>query len=122
LAVLLANNKELNKAQKYFKHCIKLQPNSHQAHYGLGKILSESSNTHPDALKHFKIAIENDRNNYKAMCQVGIIYLQQNDFESSAEYLKMALKINPKYLTGMIAMGNLLFESENPKTACKYFR
>jgi tetratricopeptide (TPR) repeat protein len=56
------------------------------------------------------------------MCQVGIIYLQQNDFESSAEYLKMALKINPKYLTGMIAMGNLLFESENPKTACKYFR
>jgi tetratricopeptide (TPR) repeat protein len=56
------------------------------------------------------------------MCQVGIIYLQQNDFESSAEYLKMALKINPKYLTGIIAMGNLLFESENPKTACKYFR
>ena len=34
----------------------------------------------------------------------------------------MALKINPKYITGIIAMGNLLFESENPKTACKYFK
>ena len=32
------------------------------------------------------------------------------------------MKINSKYAAGMIAMGNLLFESGHAKTAAKYFQ
>ena len=39
LATQLANSGDFDKAQKYFKHCIKLNPTSVPAHFGLGKIL-----------------------------------------------------------------------------------
>jgi tetratricopeptide (TPR) repeat protein len=42
--------------------------------------------------------------------------------ERAADYLKKCLKINSKYAAGMIAMGNLLFESGHAKTAAKYFQ
>jgi len=47
--------------------------------------------------------------------------MEMQDMERSADYLKKSLKINPKYVTGMISMGNLLFESGHAKNACKYF-
>ena len=37
--------------------------------------------------------------------------MEMQNMERAAEYLKKCLKINPKYVTGMISMGNLLFES-----------
>jgi Tfp pilus assembly protein PilF len=65
--------------------------------------------------------IEHDPNHYKAMCQLGILYIERHEFETAASYLKTCLKLNPKYITGMTAMGNLLFESGHSKTAAKYF-
>lgn len=52
---------------------------------------------------------------------MGIIYLEKNDLENAAEFLKKCLKINGKYPPGMIALGNLLFESGHPKSAYHYF-
>ena len=39
LATQLANSGDFPKAEKYFRHCIKLNPTSVPAHFGLGKIL-----------------------------------------------------------------------------------
>jgi len=72
-------------------------------------------------LRHFKFVIENDSSHYKAFCQIGIIYLEEENLEKAAENLKKCLKINSKYVTGMVAMGNLLFESGHAQTAAKYF-
>ena len=33
----LANSNEMSKAEKYFKHCLKLNPTSIPVHFGLGK-------------------------------------------------------------------------------------
>ena len=40
LATQLANTGDFLKAEKYFRHCIKLNPLSVPAHFGLGKILA----------------------------------------------------------------------------------
>lgn len=39
LATQLANSNEMTKAEKYFKHCLKLNPTSIPVHFGLGKVL-----------------------------------------------------------------------------------
>jgi Tfp pilus assembly protein PilF len=41
--------------------------------------------------------------------------------EDSAEYLKKCLKVNPNFVPGIVAMGNLLFETGHQKNALKYF-
>jgi Tfp pilus assembly protein PilF len=66
--------------------------------------------------------VENDRDHFKALSQIGIIFLEKHDFERAASYLKKCLNINPKYVTGMVAMGNLLFESGHPEKSAKYFQ
>lgn len=42
------------------------------------------------------------------------------DLTNAAQYLKKCLSINPKYVQGLVSMGNLLFESGNSKHAIKY--
>lgn len=58
---------------------------------------------------------EAEETNYKAHCQVGLIYLQKEDYESAAEYLKMCLKHAPKYIKAILGMGQLLNASHNFK-------
>ena len=41
--------------------------------------------------------------------------------EDSAEYLKKCLQVNPSFVPGIVAMGNLLFETGHQKNALKYF-
>jgi len=66
--------------------------------------------------------IEYDKENYKALSAMGIIYLENQDLEKAADFLKKALLINPTHIPSMVAMGNLLFESGHSKTAAKYFK
>ena len=60
LATQLANMSEYAKAQKYFKHSLKLNPQSVPAHFGLAKILHQAQNNPIEALKHYRFVVEND--------------------------------------------------------------
>jgi len=73
------------------------------------------------ALKHYKYVRDNDKKNYKACCQIAILYLAKEDYESSAEYLKKCLQTKPNYLPAVLTMGDLLSESDNFETAIKYY-
>ena len=44
------------------------------------------------------------------------------ELDKSAEYLKKCLSINPKRVLGLVAMGNLLFETGHSNHAEKYHR
>jgi len=73
------------------------------------------SNHHKDykrALEYYQAAGKLMPNSATCFTKLGLVY----------EYLKKCLKINPKYVTGMISMGNLLFESGHANNACKYFQ
>lgn len=66
LANLLANIGEGQRAAKYFKHALKIDPNSINARFGLAKTLQQFSENKEAPIEHFKIVIEKDPNHYKA--------------------------------------------------------
>ena len=53
LANLLANLGEGQRAAKYFKHAIKIDPDSLNAHFGLGKALQQYSEDKDAPIEHF---------------------------------------------------------------------
>jgi len=81
----------------------------------MGKILHSITSAGGSSIPYFKKVLELDPNYYKAHCQIGIAYLQSNKFDKAAESIKQCLSINPKHLPGLVAMGNLLFETGNTK-------
>lgn len=48
------------------------------------------------------------------------MYLDREEFDLSAKYLKQALTANKKYPLALVSMGNLLFEVGNADHAIKY--
>ncbi len=88
MATLQANAGEAQKAAKYFKHALKLDPNNIPANFGLGKILHSTSDNAESAIPYYEFVIKNDPKHHKAHCQLGIVYLEKSKLEKAAEYLK----------------------------------
>lgn len=68
LATFLANQGENQKASKYFKHALKLDPNSVPANFGLGKILHALTESVEASIPYYEKVINKDPNHYKAYC------------------------------------------------------
>lgn len=47
--------------------------------------------------------------------------MQSNKFDKAAESIKKCLSINPKHVPGLVAMGNLLFETGHTKNSINYY-
>ena len=120
LATLLANAGESQKAAKYFKHARAIDNDSIPANFGYGKTLHALTNNVDAPIPYFEHCIKKDKNHYKAYCQLGIIYLEKENLEASADYLKKCLSINPNYVLGLVTMGNLLFESGHYSHSTRY--
>lgn len=63
-----------------------------------------------------------DENSYKAHYQLGIAYIEKQDFKEAFESLKQALKINSKQGQTYKAIGHIFYENENPTNATKYYK
>lgn len=68
LATLLANTGDNKKAAKYFRHALKIQPNSIPANFGLGKTLHSVTNNAEASIIYFEKVLELDPTHYKAHC------------------------------------------------------
>jgi len=66
LANLLANLAEGQRAVKYFKHALRIDPNSVNANFGMAKALQQYSEDKDAPIPHFLLAIEKDPEHYKA--------------------------------------------------------
>ena len=53
---------------------------------------------------------------------MGILKLEDGHQEEAANYIKRCLEINKSYVPGLVAMGNLLYESGHSRNAAKYFK
>jgi Tfp pilus assembly protein PilF len=53
LATILVHQKETAKAAKYFKHALKIDPDSVNAHFGLGKAVQQYSEDKDAPIGHF---------------------------------------------------------------------
>jgi tetratricopeptide (TPR) repeat protein len=79
LATLLAQLNEQSKAAKYFKHALKLDSTSIVANYGMGRTLHLATNNIDAPIKYYKAVVDKDPAHYKALCQLGTIYLEKMD-------------------------------------------
>ena len=133
LANLLANVGEGQRAAKYFKHAIKVITDSDttlitkdgiiNAYFGLGKTLQQySDNKDAPLAPLLKVVQDLDPKHYKAHTQLGILYLDREEYEKSAEHLKHALLINRGFPLALVSMGNLLFETGHAEEAIRYHK
>ncbi len=53
---------------------------------------------------------------------MGILFLDREEYEKSAECLKIALSINKYFPLALVSMGNLLFETGHAEEAIKYHK
>jgi len=53
---------------------------------------------------------------------MGILYLDKEEYEKSADCLKKALTINKFFPLALVSMGNLLFETGHAEDAIKYHK
>lgn len=120
LANLLANLGEGQRSAKYFKHALKIDPDSVNAHFGLGKAVQQYSDDKEAPIAHFEEVLKRDPMHYKALSQLGILYLDREEYEKSADVLKRALEVNKTFPLALVTMGNLLFEMKNAERAIKY--
>ena len=120
LANLLANLGEGQRAAKYFKHAIKIDPESLNAHFGLGKALQQYSEDKDAPIPHFEEVLKREPKHFKTLTQLGILYLDREEFEKSADCLKRALQSNREFPLALVSMGNLLFETGHAEQAIKY--
>ena len=84
LANMLANIGEGQRAAKYFMHAIKIDPDSTNAYFGLGKAIQQYADDKDAPLPHFKEVLKRDANHCKTLTQMGILYLDKEDFDQSA--------------------------------------
>jgi len=122
LATLLGNEGEHHKAAKYFKLAVDISPLSIAARFGLGKTIQNISDNKEAAIEHFEYVIQKDPSNYKAYCQMAIVYLDKSNYDKSCEMIKKCLSLNKKYVLGLVTMGNLLFETGSPSQSIKYHK
>ncbi len=57
LATVLANQSDMQKAAKYFRHALKIDPKSVTAHFGLAKILHSLADNLDTALEHYDFVL-----------------------------------------------------------------
>lgn len=120
MANLLANLGEGQRAAKYFKHAIKIDPDSVNAHFGLAKAIQQYSDDKTAPIFYFEEVLRREPDHFKALTQMGILYLDREEFQNSAGYLKKALLANKQYPLALVSMGNLLFETGSAEQAIKY--
>lgn len=83
LANLLANLGEGQRAAKYFKHAIKIDNSSVNAHFGLAKAIQQYSDDKTAPIQHFEEVLRREPEHYKALTQLGILYLDREEFDNS---------------------------------------
>ena len=89
------NNKQLDKAEYYFKKAIKLAPEEHSYHYLLGCTYTYM-NEIDKAIYHLEKAVELDDSVGIYWNQLGWVVGYNRDCNKGIEYLKKSLSINPQ--------------------------
>jgi len=103
------------------KKLIKKFPN-YQAVYNLLGLCLQSQKKFTEAIKYYKIAIQNNPNFFIAINNLGLTYHTIGDLKNAQSYYERAIEINPKYTHAISNLGNIKKELNNFKEAIKYYK
>jgi tetratricopeptide (TPR) repeat protein len=73
------------------------------------------------AIEYFKMALEKDENNYKALFGLGKAYYFMDDKDNSIKYFEKVLELNPKDVDALEYLGDIYYEKDYEK-AINYFK
>ena len=115
------------KAQDYItaevkaKKLIKKFPNF-QAVYNLLGLCLQSQKKFLEAIKYYKIAIQNNPNFFVAINNLGLTYHNMYDLKNAQHYYERAIEINPKFTHPISNLGNIKKELNNYEEAIKCYK
>ena len=94
------------------KKLIKKFPNF-QALYNLLGLCLQSQKKFQEAIKYYKIAIQNNPNFFVAINNLGLTYHNMYDLKNAQHYYERAIEINPKFTHAICNLGNIKKELNN---------
>jgi tetratricopeptide (TPR) repeat protein len=121
LACLLGNEGEIEKSAKYYRHAITIDKENVPARFFFGKLIHNIPKMQSVALECFKFVLEKESEHYKARYYISLIYFENKEIRKAASHLKVCLKVNPRYIPGLVGMGNCFFFSKMYENAIKYY-
>jgi tetratricopeptide (TPR) repeat protein len=108
-------------AEAKAKKLIKKFPNF-QAVYNLLGLCLQSQKKFQEAIKYYKIAIQNNPNFFVAINNLGLTYHNMYDLKNAQHYYERAIEINPKFTHPISNLGNIKKELNNYEEAIKCYK
>jgi tetratricopeptide (TPR) repeat protein len=99
------NSKDYEKAANEFEQVTKTDEKNHQAHFYLGKSRQNLNKT-DEAIAAYKKAIAAKPDYAEANFELGSIYLNKKDYETSLPYIEKAAKIKYTSIDYLMALGD----------------
>ena len=113
--------KDYISAEVKAKKLIKKFPNF-QALYNLLGLCLQSQKKFQEAIKYYKIAIQNNPNFFVAINNLGLTYHNMYDLKNAQHYYERAIEINPKFTHPISNLGNVKKELNNYEEAIKCYK
>jgi len=113
--------KDYISAEAKAKKLIKKFPNF-QALYNLLGLCLQSQKKFQEAIKYYKIAIQNNPNFFVAINNLGLTYHNMYDLKNAQHYYERAIEINPKFTHPISNLGNVKKELNNYEEAIKCYK
>jgi tetratricopeptide (TPR) repeat protein len=113
--------KDYISAEAKAKKLIKKFPNF-QAVYNLLGLCLQSQKKFQEAIKYYKIAIQNNPNFFVAINNLGLTYHNMYDLKNAQHYYERAIEINPKFTHPISNLGNVKKELNNYEEAIKCYK
>ena len=103
------------------KKLIKKFPN-YLAVYNLLGLCLQSQKKFSEAMKYYKIAIQNNPKFFVAINNLGNTYHAMGDLKNAQSYFERAIEINPKFTHAICNLGNIKKDLNNFEEAIKYYK
>ena len=114
LANLYLETKEYKKAKDFSYKATSLSPNCSKSYFTLGVSLN-ACNKLSEAICAFKKSFKLDKNNYKALLNIGNIYKDRKKFTKALEVYRQYQKLFPKKVDGYYSESTLHLRSQRFK-------
>ena len=118
ISQLYMNQNKLDKAKKYLKQSIELNPLSSKAHRDLSSLLIKQK-SYDDAHFHIEKSLDLDYADPHSHLNLGMIMKANKDYVNAELYFLSSLDINPKYVTCMLELVDLQLIMGNQEKAKK---
>lgn len=121
LAVLNAQNKAYEPAERYFIRAIKANPDRAEFYGNYANALLEQGKLN-EAIEQAKHSIALDPNQYQSHNILGNAYLMQGDYAPASGYFRTTLQLNPRYAPAHNKLGVALQRQQHYHEAINCFQ